>query len=440
MLFSTTIFAQQRVSEAKQLADRVIHLFMENRFAEIFAMSTRDMQAAADAEQLEGIWNGLIMQYDTFSGYEEIRANYAKGFYLTTTPIRFGKQRFGLQLNFDSSLTHLAGLFFTSPDVKYTPADYVHPEWFTEYKIPLLAKGYQTEAVLSVPNKNKPSQGFPVVIIVHGSGGIDKDLSLGPNKVYKDLAWGLACKGIAVFRYDKRTKSLLKEMIENDKQGKEPYTVKNEYLYDVQAAVAILQKRSEIDSKQIFILGHSEGAYLIPYFNSHISKVAGFISLAGTYRPIAQVAMEQIDYLMPDSALNESLKIKKKNILRSMENSLPDHISNSTSNDSVMQPWTSAYWNDLKKYHPEKEALKIRKPYLLLQGNRDYQIRKSELDYIHSILGDKANIQYMYYPALNHLFLPGEGALSKPSEYEIPNNVPEEVMRDIRDFIMKQKR
>jgi hypothetical protein len=44
----------------------------------------------------------------------------------------------------------------------------------------------------------------PLVILVHGSGALDKDETIGPNKVFYDLALGLASKGIATFRYHKR--------------------------------------------------------------------------------------------------------------------------------------------------------------------------------------------------------------------------------------------
>jgi hypothetical protein len=34
---------------------------------------------------------------------------------------------------------------------------------------------------------------------------MDRDESIGPNKAFKDLAWGLASRGLAVLRFDKVT-------------------------------------------------------------------------------------------------------------------------------------------------------------------------------------------------------------------------------------------
>ena len=45
---------------------------------------------------------------------------------------------------------------------------------------------------------------FPALVLVAGSGPQDRDETIGPNKTFRDLAWGLASRGIAVLRYEKR--------------------------------------------------------------------------------------------------------------------------------------------------------------------------------------------------------------------------------------------
>ncbi|MDZ7606573.1 MAG: hypothetical protein U5K79_13515 [Cyclobacteriaceae bacterium] len=51
----------------------------------------------------------------------------------------------------------------------------------------------------------KGKNSFPIVLFVHGSGPNDRDETIGPNKPFRDIAYGLAEKGIASLRYDKRT-------------------------------------------------------------------------------------------------------------------------------------------------------------------------------------------------------------------------------------------
>ena len=56
------------------------------------------------------------------------------------------------------------------------------------------------DGILTLP---KTGENFPCVILVHGSGASDKDETIMQNKPFRDLAWGLAERGIASYRYDK---------------------------------------------------------------------------------------------------------------------------------------------------------------------------------------------------------------------------------------------
>lgn len=57
-------------------------------------------------------------------------------------------------------------------------------------------------AVITYPAGEGP---FPMVVMVHGSGPLDRDESIGPNHPFRDIALGLARRGVASLRYDKRT-------------------------------------------------------------------------------------------------------------------------------------------------------------------------------------------------------------------------------------------
>ena len=46
----------------------------------------------------------------------------------------------------------------------------------------------------------------PCVVLIHGSGPNDRDETVGPNKLFRDLADSLAAHGVASLRYDKRTR------------------------------------------------------------------------------------------------------------------------------------------------------------------------------------------------------------------------------------------
>src|SRR5450432_3593292 len=98
---------------------------------------------------------------------------------------------------------------------------------------------------------------FPAVVLLHGSGPNDRDESIGPNKPFRDLAGGLASQGIAVLRYEKRTKAHAARF---SAELKERVTVQEEVVDDALLAVQRLRQTAGIDPRRLYVLGHSLGA------------------------------------------------------------------------------------------------------------------------------------------------------------------------------------
>ncbi len=60
------------------------------------------------------------------------------------------------------------------------------------------------DATLTVPTGGGEGP-VPGIVLVKGSGRTDRDYTMGPNKLYRDIATGLASRGVAVLRYEERT-------------------------------------------------------------------------------------------------------------------------------------------------------------------------------------------------------------------------------------------
>ncbi len=433
-LFSLT--AQSQDAEIKKRADLIFNWFQQEKFDSVTTLFDPTMKRQFDASQLEGVWGQVAMSYGAIKKSGELILEKQDAFIRTLRAVEFEGGKITLLLVFDS-INQVAGMFIQPGDVPYSPANYVNTELFNEFRINFGAPAYKNSGKLSIP---KSKNDAPLIIIVAGSGGIDKDCSMGPNKIYKDLAWGLASKGIASFRYDKRTYQYQKDLIENDNKGETAFDIKTEYLQDLKEILSILKKRKDFDTKRIYIMGHSQGGYLVPLFNKEFKSLAGFISLAGTLRQIPELAMEQIDYLSSFETMdaNDSLEILK--IKRKMWNSLSPQISNVSSNDSVLGPYTVNYWKYLASYKPAVLAPQIKKPVLVLQGERDYQVLMKDYELWKSTCSGKSNFSFKSYPALNHLFMEGNGGkLSSPKEYLRASNVPEFVIIDIKNWIESLK-
>ncbi len=154
---------------------------------------------------------------------------------------------------------------------------YVNPKKFRDVDVRVGFSPWVLVGALSLPAGKGP---FPAVVLVHGSGPNDQDETVGAVKPFRDLAWGLASQGIAVLRYEKRTRTY------GEKMSKLPVTVKEEVIDDAVAAVDFLRDNDAIDKKRIVVLGHSLGGALAPRIAAATKgKVAGVVVMAGPTRP-----------------------------------------------------------------------------------------------------------------------------------------------------------
>jgi dienelactone hydrolase len=272
---------------------------------------------------------------------------------------------------------------------------------------------------------------FPAIVLVHGSGPNDRDETLGPNKPFKDLALGLASRGIAVLRYDKRTKVYGAKMA-----GLAGMTVKEEAVDDAVAAATTLRSQPRIDPARVFVLGHSLGGMLVPRIAAADSKLAGAIVMAGAARPLERAILEQTTYLAnADGTVtpDEQKAIDEAQTLVDAVAALTP--ANATGAKPLMNVPVS-YWLDLKGYDPPAAAKGVTVPMLVLQGERDYQVTPAEFARWKDALGTRRDVAFHSYPALNHLFIAGAGR-SLPAEYDQSSHVAEDVVNDIAAWIKR---
>ena len=270
----------------------------------------------------------------------------------------------------------------------------------------------------------------PAIVLVHGSGPNDRDEThINPaNKPFKDLALGLASRGVAVLRYEKRSKEHGAEMV-----AKKDLTVQDETVDDALAAVALLRQTPGVDAKRIYVLGHSLGGYLVPRIGARDQQIAGFVVLAGSARPLEEIIVEQ----------NEQLAKQDGTVSQSEQKAI-DEAQRMAAEIKALTPRNRAakfyygapasYWLDLKGYNPPQSAKSLSQPMLILQGERDYQVTMTDFELWKDALQNRKNVAFVTYPKLNHLFMTGEGAPNR-NDYQRTGHVDAKVIADIAAWI-----
>ncbi len=386
-------------------------------FDKVVARFDQKMAAGLPREKLAAVWEQVTNQIGAHKSVTSVQIIPvpAQGVTAVDLTTAFEKTPFVIRLAFNDD-GKIAGLFFLGPPknaAAWNPPAYADQSMFAE--APVAVGDFSLPGTISLPKRDGLAPG---VVLVHGSGPHDRDETIGPNKVFKDLAWGLASRGIAVLRYDKRPASV------KPKTG----TVKDETVDDAVAAVDVLASQPGVDKTRRFVLGHSLGGMLAPRIASASAALKGFIVLAGTTRPLEDVIIDQFTYLRGADAPETSAAQDFARRVRDPQ------LRADMSVDFMGSPMPASYWLDLRGYRPEELAAKLGKPMLVLQGGRDYQVTLEDFAGWKRALEGRAHATLTVYPALNHLFIAGEGR-SMPDEYLRPAHVDPQVITDIANWI-----
>jgi len=415
-------------------AERFVDLLARGETEEAAKDFNATMKAAVPPAKLAETWTALQAQLGPFQKRTGTRVETVEAFRVAFVTSQFEKAAVDLQVVFDGE-GRIAG-FFVKPAAVPAPSEapatqaaapippaYVKQDSFREQEVEVGSGEWAVPGTLTVPVGKGP---FPAVVLVHGSGPQDRDETLGPNKPFRDLAWGLASKGIAVLRYEKRTR------IHGDKLARLPkLTVQEETVDDALAAAALLRRREGIDPRRVFVLGHSLGGMLIPRIGARDGEIAGLIVLAGLTRPMEETIVQQISYLAAlDGSVSED---EKKGIAQFQEEAAKIKALTPGSTENVMGI-PASYWLDMRGYNPPEVAAKLRQPLLILHSERDYQVTMEDFQAWKKGLAEKKNVTFKSYPSLNHLFIEGEGKLT-PAEYEKSGHVAPVVIEDIAAWI-----
>jgi dienelactone hydrolase len=380
------------------------------------------MRSALPPEKLADAWRGVQGQVGAFVAIERVRLEPKGRYWISFARCRFERNEMVIKVVYDGQ-NQVAGLFFldAAADVAWTVPPYANPAAFEEREV-TVGSAPSLPGALAMPKGAGP---FPAVVLVHGSGPQDADETVGGVKVFKDLALGLASRGVAVVRYVKRTSAFPRGVV----------TVKEEVIDAARAAVDLLIATPGIDATRVVVLGHSQGGYLAPRIAHEDARIAGVVILAGNTRPLEDLLVEQLRYLASQAPGATHLQGALKDAIR-FKSEIEDPA---LTPGRAMMPvlgggMTGAYFLDLRGYHPEKVAADLACPLFIVRGERDFQVGEADFDGWKNALGALPRVTLRQYSGCNHLFVVGTGP-STPAEYEKPGHVDLRLVEDIATWV-----
>ena len=300
--------------------------------------------------------------------------------------------------------------------------------------------GHSLAGTLTLPKKDGV---YPAVILITGSGPQNRDEELLGHKPFLVLSDYLTRNGIAVLRFDDRGIGA--------STGDFKTATSADFATDVEAGVAYLLTRKEIDKKKIGLIGHSEGGIIAPMVAARTKDVSFIVLMAGTGIPGDQLLLLQSTLIGRAAGVSEEDLLKTKNINKGaydlviksksteelnkdltvymtayIEQVLKDDPGQSLPEgttieevvkvqvDGLISPWMQYFI----KYDPSIILEKVKCPVLAINGEKDLQVPPMEnLEAIKTALakGGNKKVTTVELPGLNHLFQ--ECTTGSPDEY-----------------------
>ena len=296
---------------------------------------------------------------------------------------------------------------------------------YTETSVSVGADPYLLEGVLTMPRQASESNPVPACVLLHDFGALDRDLSLGQTKLFKDIAKSFADMGIATLRYDKRTFAYPDAPIE---------TVRDEVINDALSAVRYLKKEKRV--KSVVVLGIGLGGMLAPRVASEgEGDVAGIIAIGSTPCTLADAAFQ----MRQDEIV--SLSEEERTAIRTNVRNMAKMKEEKARELTLFGHNGYYYWEDAQ--HNAVSLLKeLNLPFHYAQGRNDLIVSTDDGKQAYAKgIGGKAKFDtYTVFRGLNHLLMNDLTVdASGKSTYEVPAHLDTIAGRTLALWILSLK-
>lgn len=425
LLFISQLSFAQSIVGLINRADQFFETMDQGKFEEAHAFFDESVKDKISVDELKLFWLRLGNSLGTYQSVDGAQNKVQGEYFQVTLTCGFSKGSQAFNFIFNKS-EKLVGFFIVpqKTEAEYKSPEYADTTLFTQKEVKIKFADGEMAGIFTSP---KNVTNFPLVVMVHGSGPSDMDETVGPNKPFKDLAAGLAAKGIGSVRYVKRS------MVYPNSFSK-AFTVKEEVIDDALTAITLAATLPGVNKSQIYLFGHSLGGMLAPKIASLAPGLNGVILAAAPARKFADLVAEQNKYLYMASgdtsaAGKQQFSESSSEIERSRLLKLGDIAP-----DSIILGAPASYWADLNNYDQLAIAKRIKNRILVVQGGNDFQVSVLDFNLWKTALAASKTASFKLYPDLNHL-LSSQKEKGNGTQYRVPSNVDINLINDISVWI-----
>ena len=270
----------------------------------------------------------------------------------------------------------------------------------TDVRVP--ARGFSLAASVTAPGgRERPPGGWPAVLLVPGTGLVDRDENLAGVPIYAELSASLSEAGYLVLRYDKRGMG--------QSGGRAEAANLDSYADDVLAAFRYLERRDDVDRDRIIVTAHGEGSWIALQAAARENDIAAVALLAAPGAPGAELVLEQQqirleEFETPQAEREQQVAMQERIVAAVLGDGdwsgVPQHMR-----QRADTPWFRSFL----EFDPAQAVRRTRQPALLVHGKLDRQIPIEHADRLERLLEarrrDEATVEVARLPGVDHRLL-----------------------------------
>ena len=280
----------------------------------------------------------------------------------------------------------------------------------TDSDVRIPANGFSIAATVTTPTQAAGRLRHPAVILVPGSGPVDRDETVAGIPVFRQLAGGLADRGFLVVRYDKRGAG--------QSGGRTENATLEDFADDTRAVFEWLKKRRDVDKKAIAVVGHSEGGLVALAAGAKEDEIAALVLVATPGTRGADVILEQQAHQLDLMKVTPEERAAKVDLQKRIQLAVLSGVGWEGVPPEMRKQADTPWFRSLLAFDPSKVMPRVKQPILVVQGSLDKQVFPHHADTLVQLARQRKKsppVELVRLPGVNHLLVKAE--TGEVSEY-----------------------
>ena len=272
----------------------------------------------------------------------------------------------------------------------------------------------------------------PAIILVPGSGPVDRDENVAGIAIFTQLAGALAKQGYLVVRYDKRGVG--------QSGGRDERATIEDFAGDVLSVFDWLKKRKDVDKKDISVVGHSEGAAVALMAGAREKDIAALVLIAAPGTKGTDLILEQQRHLLDVMKASDAERKAKIDLQQRIQLAVLTGVGWDGVPADMRRQADTPWFKSLLEFDPAKWMSRVRQPVLIIQGDLDTQVPPHHADKLAELARQrkrKSPVEVVHLPGVNHLLVRAStGEVAEYAELKDKTVVPDVAVK-IAEFLRR---